>query len=1157
MTSAIHRFADLAKGLVSLVLVLTLLVGIPALLLLVVGFPLPTEVPSAELVRAHVEDGDIPDAFVIKTLAVIVWIVWVQLALAIVVELLALIRGRMSGRAPVLPGIQTVVGKLVASIVLIGSALTPTRAAVVAPIAAPAMAVQAMVVDEVGAGPLGVASGVAEMPRVGGGGPAPIVDRAEGRSAAHGASYTTRSGDNWWDLGERLLGDGMRWSELRSLNAGRTMPDGELVTGQTETVRPGWRLAVPADADPGQLDADPADPAGGPDRVGRSPVGAPRPDVLVYEGSTGSTGSGAGPAYQVVEGDNLWDIAERHLGDPFRWPEILEASTALGQPSGLRITDPNLIWPDSILLLPADAVDVPAADPELVDAVLAGAGAATSPSTVDRGHEHGPADSSGGAAEADLRPGPTPDDLRAMAERAAEAAPSPPVAPAAPGRGGSPGPGGPGGPDGPGRGADHEWPAGARSDGSPALVPGLVAVGSGALLVATGLLGLLRRSRRLRLSETGEASIPEPPPIDLVDVETVLRQRADTTAAGRLIGAVSSLAAAAAVGEPWPTPVAVRVIGDRVEAVVADGGGPLPAPWREVAVDGGVLPPGQRAGVALIDELAGPDRAAAGGGSTGPAAIGRRSGPATGPAPVPTLASVGAGLLVNLEAVGVVAIAGVDGAGNALGRSIVHELATTVDPAGGRPPVDALVSDAVGGVELHPVVRAGPVDRLVGEAEAWLADVELALAASAVGGSWGLADVVDRAGRARALVVVVRGDEVGPGSAVAALADRARDRRVPLSVVLVGPPADPSFRPSMVVDIDDNQVRLEPLGLSARAPSFDLELIIGVEALIDHARRAPIVPRPEPTWVDDEAAAGAIAPLTPPPATLGAGPSQAPTEETPEHEIVTELPTEDDEITDRSDDDDTGLLIRVLGPVEIEGGPSALDDLSEPQRSILAFLALAGPSTRQQIARAVGPAGPDGSPRLDVDEALADLRRRLGPLFPSAGDGRHRVRSTITDLGSARRWIEQARGLSGERARNLLHLALSEVRGRPFDGVPDHLWTWIEDHQLAIATQASSLLIDACFDLCDGAYRADDVHLALWACEVASLVDPLQETAATRQVQLLTMLGRHDEADEVATGWEAAFTRVAGRPAPHGPRRAAATPPDPSGADGEVMTHAG
>ncbi|MEM9565353.1 MAG: LysM peptidoglycan-binding domain-containing protein, partial [Actinomycetota bacterium] len=762
MTSVLQRFADLVRGLVGLALVLLLLVGIPALLLLLVGFPLPTEMPSAELIRIHIEDGDIPDAFLIKTLAVLVWIVWIQLALAIVVEFVALVRGRMSGRAPVLPGIQTFVGKLVASIVLIGSALTPTRAAVVAPIAAPVLAVESMFVDEAGAGRHDD-SHVVEMPRVGGGRFADGADPS-GRPPTTGGSYTTQSGDSWWDLAERLLGDGMRWSELRSLNSGRTMLNGDLVTDQTETVRGGWQLAVPVDADPRQLDADPADPADPagpvhpatrPDRAGRSLVDALRPEFLVYEGPTGAGRPASGPAYQVVDGDNLWDIAERHLGDPFRWPEIFEASTALGQPSGLRITDPNLIWPDSILVLPVDAVDVPAPDPDLVEAVLGAAAPATPTTAVDPAAEAAPPETDGAGVETDLRPGPTSDDLRRMAERAAEAAPAPPVAPEPPGRGGAPGPGHPGGPGG---GVELERPTDTADGESPALDPGVLAVGSGALLVATGLLGLLRRSRRLRLSETGEASIPEPPPIDLFDIETVLRQRADTPAAERLIGAVSSLAAGAAVGEPWPIPVAVRVAGDRVEAVVTDGGGPLPVPWREVAVDGGVLPPGQRAAAALLHDL---DEVVADVGSDGRHGGEPGSGSGDGPVPVPALASVGAGLLVNLEAVGVVALGGADGGAEALGRSIVHELGTTVGPTGGRPPVDVLVSDGVGGVDLHPVVRAGPVDRLVAEADAWLGDVELALAASAAGGSWGLAPMADGTDRARTLVVVVSGDDVG------------------------------------------------------------------------------------------------------------------------------------------------------------------------------------------------------------------------------------------------------------------------------------------------------------------------------------------------------------------------------------------------------------
>ena len=73
--------------------------------------------------------------------------------------------------------------------------------------------------------------------------------------------------------------------------------------------------------------------------------------------------------YQVRKGDNLWDLAEEHLGDPFRWRELWEESNDLDQLVG-TMKDPNLIYPDWIILFPSDAVNLPAADPVLVEAVV-------------------------------------------------------------------------------------------------------------------------------------------------------------------------------------------------------------------------------------------------------------------------------------------------------------------------------------------------------------------------------------------------------------------------------------------------------------------------------------------------------------------------------------------------------------------------------------------------------------------------------------------------------------------------------------------------------------------------------------------------------------------------------------------------------------------
>ncbi len=69
------------------------------------------------------------------------------------------------------------------------------------------------------------------------------------------------------------------------------------------------------------------------------------------------------PVYEVQRRDTLWDIAETHLGDPFRWPEIFQINEGCPQSDGSCLTDPDLIHPGWQLQLPADAVGLTAAAP--------------------------------------------------------------------------------------------------------------------------------------------------------------------------------------------------------------------------------------------------------------------------------------------------------------------------------------------------------------------------------------------------------------------------------------------------------------------------------------------------------------------------------------------------------------------------------------------------------------------------------------------------------------------------------------------------------------------------------------------------------------------------------------------------------------------------
>ncbi len=56
----------------------------------------------------------------------------------------------------------------------------------------------------------------------------------------------------------------------------------------------------------------------------------------------------------VREGDTLWDLAEEHLGDPQRWPEIFELNRGVPQPSGYALEDPDQIDIGWTLTLPPD-----------------------------------------------------------------------------------------------------------------------------------------------------------------------------------------------------------------------------------------------------------------------------------------------------------------------------------------------------------------------------------------------------------------------------------------------------------------------------------------------------------------------------------------------------------------------------------------------------------------------------------------------------------------------------------------------------------------------------------------------------------------------------------------------------------------------------------
>lgn len=336
-----NRIRNLTLGLLAIAGIAATLVGPPTLLIRFVGNPLPAALPSMQEITDGLSRTGIDDQILIKGLAILAWIVWAQLAVALLAEISSVVRRANTVRLPVLPGLQPLASWMVGAVVLMTSTAAPTAAAA-APLFQPTIIPVPVALD--------IDSAALES--------APLAPTAV-EADVPTTEYRVQKHDSLWSIAEEFLDDGFRWREIRDLNIGRTQSDGLAVTADSEMIKPGWVLVVP------------------------DPLAVPTPATPRMQSSV----------VTVEKGDSLWSISEDALEDSLGrratdaeitpvWADVIDLNR-----STLVVPDnPSLIFPGQEITIPGEAppaelpLEEPPAAPEPVNAIDTG-DTATLPAT--------------------------------------------------------------------------------------------------------------------------------------------------------------------------------------------------------------------------------------------------------------------------------------------------------------------------------------------------------------------------------------------------------------------------------------------------------------------------------------------------------------------------------------------------------------------------------------------------------------------------------------------------------------------------------------------------------------------------------------------------------------------------------------------------------